>query len=359
LLALSLAKLILFVLDSNPQVFLGDSMSYLTTAMKQRIPPDRSFVYGYLVNSLTARSRSLNSLLAVQSVMGIATSMLSALILFRFFRVSFAVSAAIAFLMTLEAAALRAIRHDRKHEHRDLCAVSVCRSRIPAYQEGMASGSVAGSGGAPGRIPGEFRANADGCDGDSSALRYFARHEFRQDLWWDTSAAGNSSDTQYSDFWGFHTAYKRSNGSLSHLPSAYSYSDGFFLLSNVSPLVTAADTDNAAVVRALSQLLVYASLPEAMNSRNSEMFNPDGIVERLKAVINNDYKSNLEACGEPDGSDRRIRGLRLTPERPLIVPNRAYRPGDGTCRSLTAVHTSTIRSSCRRMRWTWTRSSNT
>lgn len=102
MLALSLAKLILFVLDSNPQVFLGDSMSYLTTAMKQRIPPDRSFVYGYLVNSLTARSRSLNSLLAVQSVMGIATSMLSALILFRFFRVSFAVSAAIAFLMTLE-----------------------------------------------------------------------------------------------------------------------------------------------------------------------------------------------------------------------------------------------------------------
>src|SRR4030095_15550547 len=37
-------------------------------------------------------------------------------------------------------------------------------------------------------------------------------------------------------FVGLHQAYKAWNGSLSKLPPAYSYADGFFLLSNVSPL---------------------------------------------------------------------------------------------------------------------------
>ena len=54
--SLGFAKLISFVLDSNPQVFMGDSVSYLTTAMLKWIPPDRSFVYGFLVDDLTARS---------------------------------------------------------------------------------------------------------------------------------------------------------------------------------------------------------------------------------------------------------------------------------------------------------------
>src|SRR2546426_64622 len=57
---LGLAKLTVFVFDSNPQVLLGDSMSYLSTAMQGWIPPDRSFLYGFLVHNVTTRARSLS-----------------------------------------------------------------------------------------------------------------------------------------------------------------------------------------------------------------------------------------------------------------------------------------------------------
>jgi hypothetical protein len=296
LLSLSFAKLIVFVLDSNPQVCLGDSMSYLTTAMKQWIPPDRSFVYGYVLNYLTARARSLNSLLAVQSFMGIATSMLSALILFRFFRVSFAASAAIAFLLTLEPQQLLyerfvmtesmsttifavflflALEYLRTRKLWLLVAVQSAGVLLVAFRVSFVPMLLVATVAVP--LFATLKQNIRKISGEN--LRQPAIHLVVSILC----------------FWGLHTAYKSWNGSLSRLPPAYSYSDGFFLLSNVSPLVTSADTDNAEVARVLSQPLVYASWPEAMNSRNAEMFSPDGIVERLKAVIKNDYESNLEA----------------------------------------------------------------
>ena len=35
--------------DADPAVFFGDSESYLATALEGWIPPDRSFVYGYIL----------------------------------------------------------------------------------------------------------------------------------------------------------------------------------------------------------------------------------------------------------------------------------------------------------------------
>ena len=99
---LGLTKLTVFVLDSNPQVVLGDSMSYLTTAMLGWIPPDRSFVYGFLVYNVTTRSRSLSSLVAVQTCAGIATALVTALILVRFFRAPFLIAAAMAVAVAIE-----------------------------------------------------------------------------------------------------------------------------------------------------------------------------------------------------------------------------------------------------------------
>src|SRR5262249_45801677 len=75
----------------------------LVTALRGWIPPDRSFVYGYVVYALTARSRSLASLVAAQTFAGILTSMLTAGILVRFFRVSFFVAAAASIVLSLAA----------------------------------------------------------------------------------------------------------------------------------------------------------------------------------------------------------------------------------------------------------------
>src|SRR5215475_5854272 len=81
---LACLKLIMFIYDSNPEVFLGDSGSYLLSALMKLIPPDRSFLYGFVVRFIGQNSHSLSSLIAIQTVAGIGTSLLVAVILVRF-----------------------------------------------------------------------------------------------------------------------------------------------------------------------------------------------------------------------------------------------------------------------------------
>jgi hypothetical protein len=95
-------------------------------------------------------------------------------------------------------------------------------------------------------------------------------------------------------FLGFHEAYKRWNGSLSNLPPAYSYADGFFLLSNVAPLVKAGDTDNPIIAKIVSEPLVFARDTSKWNVRNAEMFNDEGLVPRIQRAFHEDYQANAE-----------------------------------------------------------------
>ena len=46
-------------IDAAPAVFLGDSESYLATALEGWIPPDRSFAYGYVLRPLAVWTGSL------------------------------------------------------------------------------------------------------------------------------------------------------------------------------------------------------------------------------------------------------------------------------------------------------------
>src|SRR5499433_2971378 len=99
---LGFSKLVVLVFDSNPQVFGGDSFSYLAGARTGWIPPDRSFVYGFFVHDVTSRARSLSSLVAVQTFAGVVTAWLVAVILVRYMRVRFGVASVVAVLLALE-----------------------------------------------------------------------------------------------------------------------------------------------------------------------------------------------------------------------------------------------------------------
>ncbi|HLC13603.1 MAG TPA: hypothetical protein VJK31_10130, partial [Chthoniobacterales bacterium] len=46
------AKLLLLMLDPSPKFYMGDSRSYIATAVTGWIPPDRSFFYGYVIRWL-------------------------------------------------------------------------------------------------------------------------------------------------------------------------------------------------------------------------------------------------------------------------------------------------------------------
>ena len=59
-------KFVLLGLDPLPQLFMGDSGSYLFTAVSGWIPPDRSFLYGYVIRWSSLGTGSLTSLLILQ-----------------------------------------------------------------------------------------------------------------------------------------------------------------------------------------------------------------------------------------------------------------------------------------------------
>lgn len=75
---LATIKLVLGLADPHLRVFLGDSESYLHTALTGWIPGDRSFLYGKFVALTAAWPGTLYGLLVAQSICGVLTALLIA-----------------------------------------------------------------------------------------------------------------------------------------------------------------------------------------------------------------------------------------------------------------------------------------
>src|ERR1044072_719391 len=71
---------VLFGFDAVPQLFMGDSGSYLWTALTGWIPPDRSFLYGYVIRWSSNWMGTLTPLLILQVLLAALTSIFVALI---------------------------------------------------------------------------------------------------------------------------------------------------------------------------------------------------------------------------------------------------------------------------------------
>ncbi len=69
-------KLLLFAIDPFPKLYMGDSGSYIWTALSGWIPPDRSFFYGYIIRWTALWTESLTSLLVVQVCLSAITCIL-------------------------------------------------------------------------------------------------------------------------------------------------------------------------------------------------------------------------------------------------------------------------------------------
>ena len=81
-------KLLLLWLDPTPKLFIGDSWSYIWTALTGWIPGDRSYLYGYLVRLLAVWPHNFTPLLVIQALASGATAIVFALICSRFFGMS-------------------------------------------------------------------------------------------------------------------------------------------------------------------------------------------------------------------------------------------------------------------------------
>jgi hypothetical protein len=81
-------KLLLLWLESTTKLYMGDSGSYIHTALTGSIPSDRSYFYGYLVRWLAVWPHSFTPLLVAQALASGATAIVFVLICSRFFRMS-------------------------------------------------------------------------------------------------------------------------------------------------------------------------------------------------------------------------------------------------------------------------------
>jgi hypothetical protein len=81
-------KLLLLWLDPTPKLYMGDSWSYIHTALIGSIPRDRSYFYGYLIRWLAVWPHSFTPLLVAQALASGATAIVFTLICSRFFRIS-------------------------------------------------------------------------------------------------------------------------------------------------------------------------------------------------------------------------------------------------------------------------------
>jgi hypothetical protein len=78
-------KFLLLAIDPKPELFLGDSMTYIMTGVTGRIPGDRSYFYGYIIRWLALPVSSLLPLLVVQTALGAIIALMVAWICRVFF----------------------------------------------------------------------------------------------------------------------------------------------------------------------------------------------------------------------------------------------------------------------------------
>jgi hypothetical protein len=71
-------KVVFLAIDPLPKLVMGDSGSYIWTAVSGWIPPDRSYFYGYLIRWTSLGTESLTSLLVLQVCLSTITCILLA-----------------------------------------------------------------------------------------------------------------------------------------------------------------------------------------------------------------------------------------------------------------------------------------
>jgi hypothetical protein len=99
---LVLIKLIWLLGDPTLRLFMGDSASYLHSALTGWMPPDRSFTYGFLVRASAVAFASPLALVLLQTAFGIATSLLLTGLLHRLLGLRFSLAAAAGLLLALD-----------------------------------------------------------------------------------------------------------------------------------------------------------------------------------------------------------------------------------------------------------------
>jgi hypothetical protein len=296
-LALIASKAAWLLADPTPMLFLGDSESYLATALDGWMPPDRSFVYGELLRLVAVLPHSLAPLLVLQ----VACSVVAALLLASALRNEFGVAKVLCFAAALAWAALEpvallyerylmaeavtlplfaafvisSLRYLRTRDLRWLALAHVLGvfvlalryAFVPiAWVAAIALPLIAFAGPLVPATPPPSR-----------RWRRLAVH-----LAISVLLVG-----------GLHHAYKVTHGKLAQRPPAYQYADGLFLAAAWAPLLQHEDFGDPLVAHAILDQMPCALVDRHL--REAQRWYPGCLISRIETYVGSGGNANALA----------------------------------------------------------------
>jgi hypothetical protein len=270
-----------WIFDHQPKFYFGDSGSYLLTAIYGYIPPDRSFVYGFLIHIFSLPFHSLKPLLLLQAFAGLL-SCIGLFVSLKQFNISDATCFLICFLFSVEPMHMMFQRfvltealsmpvfiayvfvsfayiknpHPKNLLFLQLLGVALISLRMIFLPMVLANALM---------IP------------------FFVRP-------FDHKKIFKHLGVNLICILILHGSYCIWNGRLSKAPPAYSYWDGFFQLSAWAPAVTAKSAANAEVLKIIQRPQKFP-LDEPLN-RVHHLWNKDGLTGKIRAAAPNLYTAN-------------------------------------------------------------------
>ncbi|MBI3769070.1 MAG: hypothetical protein HY271_11345 [Deltaproteobacteria bacterium] len=282
-------------LDPAPLFFMGDSRAYVMTAVSGHLPPNRSFVYGWLIRWLALWPGTLTGLVLAQTAAAGATAWLLAVALLDYFEVRPVVAITAAILLALDPLQ---ILHERMvlTEAFTLLLWStqlllgLRYLRCPAMTP-LVAAAIVGVAVVSLRI-----AYVPVVVVSVLLLPVLAWHERSR------SRGGMSGFTWYLTHLAvagvaiaaLHAGYRHLVGDLFGSPPAYQYEDGFFLASAWAPLVHPSDADDPRLALVVERQRMDAEIPlQALDLRWRQRWDQAGLVARVReAFAGNAYVAN-------------------------------------------------------------------
>ena len=294
-------QFLLLGLEPVPQLFLGDSGSYLWTALTGWIPPDRSFLYGYVIRWTSHGTGTLTSLLILQAFLAALTAIFVALICRVIFRLGSALAYLFGVICSLDPlqlvweryvmtetislflyvlALLFSFLYLKQKRLWQLAMVDILFVLIIAFR--MSYLLVAGI--------------------SAVALPIIAflpeiRAALRKSLW-RLKASGVKSVGVHLLFsvlslFVLEQGYKQLNGRLADREPALLHNTGLSLLTTWAPVLKPTDSPDPR----LSELIAKGNEFDLSNvgSRDSQLYSPGGLARRWKQIETNEAVSNRVA----------------------------------------------------------------
>jgi hypothetical protein len=286
-----LLKLALFAIDPTPKLFMGDSWSYITTALSDWIPEARSYFYGYVIGWTSVWAQSLMPLLILQLLVSAAVAVGVALICRFFFGLSARWSFVMGFLCALDPLQLlyeRSVMTEaislglyafvlyesflylRNGRFRDLVLVQVVSVLLIGFRmsylllvqlDTVLLPVIAFS-------PAVWR----------SFRQRFERVAFVHAF----GKLGIHLLISGLLMFVLHEGYKRTTGWISHRPPAYLHAAGIIQLAILSPVLEPADSPDpglADVIRKGDEFHI-----KDLNFRDNQRWSPGYLIDRFSAI---------------------------------------------------------------------------